>query len=141
MIDKIDLEKIVHNKIKKIMLDESNRLVSSAISVIDREKINNSYSLRQSFSTRIVNNVIYLYSNYYFNYIDKGVSGVKKKRNSKYSFKNKKPPIEMIKRYLRNKGDYITNPYKLRNVIYYYGINGKNLTEKIKNEYLKKKYK
>lgn len=63
-------------------------------------------------------------ANEYYKFQDKGVSGVKVRRNTPYSYSNKKPPIDEISGWSRRKG---INEWVLQKSLYEKGFEGKDL--------------
>lgn len=55
----------------------------------------------------------------YGQYLDEGVNGIEKNWGSRFSYTNKKPPIDKISPWAKSKG---LNPYAVQNSIYKKGI-------------------
>lgn len=69
-------------------------------------------------------------SEFYLNFIDKGVSGTERKFSTPYSYKSKKPPIAPLLRWARAKGLDEEVAYKARWTIFRFGLKPTNVINK-----------
>ena len=73
----------------------------------------------------------------YFKFVDEGINGKNRNRGSKYSYKNKKPPLEPLLEWVRMKsiasGDRAVRSaaFAIQTHIYKNGIKGINIIEEI----------
>ena len=73
----------------------------------------------------------------YFKFVEHGVNGTQKSNGSKYSYKSKKPPIEPLLAWIRQKGSsrgdrtLLQSAFALQSHIYRNGVKGINILEDI----------
>ena len=88
--------------------------------------------LAQSISGEYVadgNNIsISISANDYFNFVNEGVNGTENNYGSRFSYRDKKPPIGSITPYAKALG---VSPYALATSIYKKGIRPKNIIDEI----------
>lgn len=71
-----------------------------------------------------------LLSEDYMKFVDKGVSGTQRRYNTPYSYKTKKPPISVIKQWVRVKGLPEQAAYPIQNKIFRFGMKPTNVINK-----------
>ena len=71
-----------------------------------------------------------LFSEDYMKFVDKGVSGTQRKYNTPYSYRTKKPPISVIKQWVRTKGIPDEAAFPIQNKIFRFGLKPTNVINK-----------
>ena len=66
----------------------------------------------------------------YLKFVDQGVSGTIRKYNTPYSYKSKKPPINVILQWTRLKGIPQEAAYPIQNKIFRFGLKPTNVIDK-----------
>jgi len=66
----------------------------------------------------------------YLKFVDQGVSGTIRKYNTPYSYKSKKPPINVILQWMRLKGIPQEAAYPIQNKIFRFGLKPTNVIDK-----------
>lgn len=87
-------------------------------------------SINVRITTEDGNEVITLNSESYLKFVDQGVSGTIRKYNTPYSYRSKKPPISVIKSWMRLKGIPDEAAYPIQNKIFRFGIKPTNVIDK-----------
>ena len=71
-----------------------------------------------------------LFSEDYLKFIDKGVSGIRRKYNTPFSYSTKKPPISVIQQWTRVKGIPEEAAFPIQNKIFRFGLKPTNVINK-----------
>lgn len=66
----------------------------------------------------------------YMDFVDKGVNGTQRNWNSPYSYRQKKPPLSVIKNWMRLKGIPEEAAFPIQNKIFRFGIKPTNFINK-----------
>jgi len=116
-----------------ILKKEIDDFMKILINKIKQKVPKHTGSLFNSISYIIKGNNVSILMEYYGKFVDQGVSGVKYKYNTPFSYKDKKPPILAIKPWAKSKN---INPFALQNSIYYKGIRPQNFFKSIYEDYM-----
>lgn len=122
-----------------ILTEQCNKIIDIIRIVIDEKNINSSYNLRQSIEVIPDGDYKNIMMDYYWKFINYGVSGAEVKDSRRpFSFRDKFPPVEAMKKYLMFKGlgNDKTLPYKLRISIFKKGIKPTYFIEEAIDRYL-----
>lgn len=107
-----------------------------------REQLNTTKPFPKRATGNLINSINYrvnekgenwtltLYSEDYLKFVDKGVSGTQRKYNTPYSYKTKKPPISVIKQWVRTKGIPDEAAFPIQNKIFRFGLKPTNVINK-----------
>lgn len=107
-----------------------------------REQLNTTKPFPKRATGNLINSVNYrvnekgenwtltLYSEDYLKFVDKGVSGTQRKYNTPYSYRTKKPPISVIKQWVRTKGIPDEAAFPIQNKIFRFGLKPTNVINK-----------
>lgn len=71
-----------------------------------------------------------LFSEDYLKFVDKGVSGTRRKYNTPFSYSTKKPPISVIQQWTRVKGIPEEAAFPIQNKIFRFGLKPTNVINK-----------
>jgi len=93
----------------------------------DSGKLSNDINIK--FNEKDLN--LELESPYYLKFLDEGVSGVKQKYNTPYSYKNKKPPIKDLSPWAKSKR---INVWALQSSIYNKGLKPRRIFDEPLNK-------
>jgi hypothetical protein len=93
----------------------------------------NTGKLAQSFKGTVVGDDVKIEGASYAIFINDGINGTERNRNSMFSFTNKKPPISALKDFAKAKG---INEFALQKSIFKNGIRGRHFIENPYNDSL-----
>ena len=130
---------MLDEEVNKVLEKFAERVITESRKNLSRNKINASKDLYKSldYDLKVMPNSIALslLMEDYGKFIDKGVKGVKSSKKapqSPFSYKNKKPPVNVLKTWVKRKrGAYRkrndkSTAFAVQNIIYNYGIKTTN---------------
>lgn len=74
--------------------------------------------------------VLTLFAEDYLKFVDKGVSGTQRRYNTPYAYTTRKPPISVIKQWVRLKGMPDEAAFPIQNKIFRFGLKPTNVINK-----------
>jgi len=137
---------------KKELETIGNFLVTELTTELAKKQKRASGSLIRSFKSEVKSKSygyeIAVLAESYFRFVDEGVNGTQRNRGSRYSYKNKKPPVQALIEWVQIKsiasGDRAVRSaaFAIQNYIYKNGVKGINVLEsvlkKASDEYIDK---
>jgi len=124
--------------VKKQAMDEFGKLYVKTL----KQQLNSTQPFPKRATGKLINSINYrvtekgddwtltLLSEDYLKFVDKGVSGTQRKYNTPYSYRQKKPPISVIKQWTRVKGIPEEAAYPIQNKIFRFGLKPTNVINK-----------
>lgn len=124
--------------IKKQAMEEFGKLFVRTL----REQLATNRPYPKRASGKLINSINYrvtqkeddwtltFFSEDYLKFVDKGVSGTQRKYNTPYSYRSKKPPIQVIQQWTRLKGIPEETAFPIQNKIFRFGLKPTNVINK-----------
>lgn len=124
--------------VKKNALDDFGKLFVRTL----KQQLLTTQPFPKRASGKLVNSIEYrtynrdsdwdikFYSEDYLKFVDQGVSGTIRKYNTKFSYKNKKPPLDVILSWMRLKGIPKEAAFPIQNKIFRFGLKPTNVINK-----------